>query len=104
MDDIDKISQFSFTSYIYLFFQEPFHAHEFVERLAWRTMGTKAKNNHDEFDPMMLHNAFEKMISDLKDKNIQMEKKVEKLELACKDEEKRHWQRVAELQKRNQVW
>ncbi|KAJ8308969.1 hypothetical protein KUTeg_013843 [Tegillarca granosa] len=83
--------------------QEPFNAHEFVERLAWRTMGTKAKNNHDEFDPMMLHNAFEKMISDLKDKNIQMEKKVEKLELACKDEEKRHWQRVAELQKRNQA-
>lgn len=83
--------------------QEPFNAHEFVERLAWRTMGTKGRSNHDDFDPMLLHGAFEKMIQDLKEKNAQMEKKVEKLEDACKEEEKRHWQRVADLQKRNKA-
>ncbi|KAK3093226.1 hypothetical protein FSP39_012945, partial [Pinctada imbricata] len=82
---------------------EPFNAHEFVERLAWRTMGNKARNNVEDFDPWALHSAFEKMIKDLEDKNKQMEKKVEKLEQACKDEEKRHWQRVAELQKKNQA-
>ncbi|OWF53753.1 exocyst complex component 5-like [Mizuhopecten yessoensis] len=83
--------------------QEPFNAHEFVERLAWRTMGTKGRSNHDDFDPMLLHGSFEKMIQDLKEKNAQMEKKVEKLEDACKEEEKRHWQRVGDLQKRNKA-
>ncbi|KAL5008482.1 hypothetical protein ScPMuIL_014063 [Solemya velum] len=82
---------------------EPFNVHEFVERLAWKTMGTKARNDHDEFDPVLLHSAFERMISDLKDKNVQIQRKVEKLENECKEEEKRHWQRVAELQKRNQT-
>lgn len=77
--------------------------HEFVERLAWKTMGTKARNDHDEFDPVLLHTAFERMIGDLKDKNVQIQRKVERLEHECKEEEKRHWQRVAELQKRNQV-
>ena len=66
-------------------------------------MGTKARNNVDDFDPWALHSAFEKMIKDLEEKNKQKEKEVERLEQACKDEEKRHWQRVAELQKKNQV-
>jgi len=56
--------------------QEPFNAHEFVERLAWRTMGMKARNDHDDFDPMTLHSAFEKTIGDLKDKNSLIERKV----------------------------
>lgn len=55
--------------------QEPFNAHEFVERHAWRTMGTRAQTNCDEFDPMSLHAAFERMIRDLRDKNLQMHKK-----------------------------
>ncbi|KAK3600903.1 hypothetical protein CHS0354_013280 [Potamilus streckersoni] len=83
--------------------QDPFDTHEFVERLAWRTMGTKAKSSHTEFDPMLLHTAFEKMIQDLKDKNVQVQRKVEKLEEICKEEEKKHWQRVADLQKKNQT-
>ena len=66
-------------------------------------MGTKTRSSHDDFDPWLLHSAFEKAIKDLEDKNNQMEKKVEKLEQACKDEDRRHWQRVAELQKKNQV-
>lgn len=82
--------------------QEPFNAHEFVERHAWRTMGTRAQTNCDEFDPMSLHAAFERMIRDLREKNLQMHKKIEKLEMSCKDEEKRHWQRVTELQRKNQ--
>lgn len=80
--------------------QEPFDAHEFVERLAWRTMGMKG--NQSKFDPMVLHGAFEKMIKELEMKNSQIEKKIEKLEENCKEEEKRHWHRVAELQKKNQ--
>ncbi|GAB1597556.1 exocyst complex component 5-like [Argonauta hians] len=82
--------------------QEPFNQHEFVERLAWRTMGSRAQSNCDEFDPMTLHAAFERMITDLKEKNLQVHKKVERLENSCKEEEKRHWQRVAELQRKNQ--
>lgn len=83
--------------------QDPFDPEEFVERLAWRTMGTKARSNPDEFYPMTLHGAFEKTIRDLKDMNARMQKNVEKLESECQEEEKRHWQRVAELQKTNQV-
>lgn len=74
-----------------------------MERHAWRTMGTRAQTNCDEFDPMSLHAAFERMIRDLREKNLQMHKKIEKLEMSCKDEEKRHWQRVTELQRKNQV-
>lgn len=89
---------------MYFFFslnKEPFDAHEFVERLAWRTIGMRGNQTH--FDPMILHAAFEKMIKDLEAKNSQVEKKIEKLEENCKDEEKRHWQRVAELKKKNEV-
>uniref|UniRef100_A0A2C9KXP7 Exocyst complex component 5 n=1 Tax=Biomphalaria glabrata TaxID=6526 RepID=A0A2C9KXP7_BIOGL len=82
--------------------QEPFSVHEFVERLAWKTMGANARSSPEEFDPVILHTAFEKMIKDLKDKNNQVQKKIDKLELECKDEEKRHWNRVGELQKKNQ--
>ena len=81
--------------------QEPFSSHEYVERLAWRTIGSRG--SHDDFDPMALHSAFEKMIKDLNDKNVQMEAKIGKLEQACTEEEKRHWQRVTELQKRNKT-
>ncbi|XP_005100941.1 exocyst complex component 5 [Aplysia californica] len=82
--------------------QEPFSVHEFVERLAWKTMGAHARSSPEEFDPDLLHKAFEKMIRDLKDKNNQVQRKIDRLEAECKDEEKRHWNRVAELQKKNQ--
>ncbi|WAR03182.1 EXOC5-like protein [Mya arenaria] len=83
--------------------QDPFDTHEFVERLAWRTMGTKARSQHDEFDPMLLHGAFEQMISDLKQKNRMVQQRVDKLEDECKEEEKKHWSRVVDLQRNNQT-
>ena len=61
------------------------------------------RGSQTQFNPMMLHDAFEKMIKELEIKNTQIEKKIEKLEENCKEEEKRHWHRVADLQKKNQV-
>ncbi|XP_078314099.1 exocyst complex component 5-like [Crassostrea virginica] len=83
--------------------QEPFNAHEFVERLAWKVIGKKAKNSYENFDPWSLHSAFEDVIKNLEERNKQIEKNIEKLEQSCKDEEKKHWQRVADLQRRNQT-
>lgn len=50
-----------------------------------------------------MHSAFEDVIKNLEEKNKQIERKIEKLEQSCKDEEKKHWQRVADLQRKNQV-
>ena len=72
--------------------------------MAWRTTGGVSRNNQRDFDPMVMHYAFEKTIRELKEKNVQIQKQVEKLEAACKEEEKAHWQRVSELQKHNQVF
>ena len=66
-------------------------------------MGTKARSQHDEFDPMLLHKAFEQMLVDLKQKNQMVQQRVDKLEEECKEEEKKHWARVHELQRNNQV-
>lgn len=82
--------------------QEPFDTHEFVERLAWRTMGAKARSQHDEFDPMLLHKSFEKMIQDLKQKDAMVQQRVDKLEVECKEEEKKLWSKIVDLQKSNQ--
>ncbi|KAK7502742.1 hypothetical protein BaRGS_00005992 [Batillaria attramentaria] len=82
--------------------QEPFSVHEFVERLAWKTMGARARGKTEDFDPMLLHSAFEKMITDLQDKNAKVQKQIDALEAAAHEEEKRHWGRVGELQKTNQ--
>ncbi|ELU10626.1 hypothetical protein CAPTEDRAFT_182979 [Capitella teleta] len=83
--------------------QDPFDADEFVERLAWRTMGGHSRKNQDNFDPVLLHSSFERTIKDLKDLNIQVQKMVEKSEETCRDEERAHWTRVAELQRNNQA-
>lgn len=80
-------------------FQEPFNAHEFVERLAWKVIGKKSKNSYENFDPWSLHSAFEDVIKNLEEKNKQIERNIEKLEQSCKDEEKKHLQRVADLQR-----
>lgn len=50
-----------------------------------------------------MHSAFEDVIKNLEEKNKQIERNIEKLEQSCKDEEKKHWQRVADLQRKNQV-
>ncbi|KAI0217580.1 Exocyst complex component 5 [Lamellibrachia satsuma] len=81
--------------------QDPFDAIEFVERLAWRTSGGTAKAS--EFDPMVLHGVFEQTIEDLKEMRVRIQRHVQKVEASCKDEEKVHWQKVAELQKHNQA-
>ncbi|XP_052273620.1 exocyst complex component 5-like isoform X2 [Dreissena polymorpha] len=83
--------------------QDPFDTHEFVERLAWRTMGTKARSQHDEFDPMLLLGAFEKMISELKVMNKKVQAGIDKLEVDCKDEERKLWSRIGDLQRNNQA-
>jgi len=82
--------------------QDPFDVDEFVERLAWRTTG--GTRNAENFDPLCLHAAFEKTIRDLKEMNVSVMKQVEQLETECNDEEKVHWQRVAELHEHNQVF
>lgn len=50
-----------------------------------------------------MHSAFEDVIKNLEEKNKQIERNIEKLEQSCKDEEKKHWQRVADLQRKNQA-
>lgn len=74
-----------------------------MERLAWKVIGKKSKNSYENFDPWSLHSAFEDVIKNLEEKNKQIERNIEKLEQSCKDEEKKHWQRVADLQRKNQV-
>ena len=96
----------SFKSILLMFeawfcFQDPFDVDEFVERLAWRSTG--GTRNVENFDPLLLHAAFEKTIRDLKEMNVSVMKQVEQLETECNDEEKAHWQRVAKLHEHNQV-
>ena len=43
------------------------------------------------------------MINELTFYYPKVQRKIDRLETECKDEEKRHWNRVAELQKKNQV-
>jgi len=87
--------------------QDPFDADEFVERLAWRTMhpgGVGASQSElTDFDPIALHSAFEDTISGLKQMGVAMAQRVERMEGACKDQEKQHWTKVADLQKNNQA-
>ena len=66
-------------------------------------MGAKARSHHDEFDPMVLHNAFERMIQDLKHKNAMVQQRVDKLEVESQDEEKKLWSKIVDLQRNNQV-
>lgn len=84
-------------------FQNPFDPDEFVERLAWRSCGGIARRTSEEFDPMLLYQAFERTISDLKDMSVRIQKNVAKLEEFCQDEEKTHWNKVSNLQRRNEV-
>ena len=97
-----NIQQFQ-QRYIICLLKDPFDPDEFVERLAWRTAGGVSRGNTEDFDPMLLHAAFEKTIRELKEMNVRIQNQVESLETQCTDEEKVHWQRVAELQKHNQV-
>jgi hypothetical protein len=65
-----------------------------VERLAWRSTAGR----YDSFDAQSLREAFESGIADLKAVYDSHEKKCERLEMVCREEEKRHWLAVAHAQ------
>ena len=90
------------TLIIKCYYKDPFDASEFVERLAWKTVGG-SKGNADNFDPMLLFRTFEKTIKDLKEKKSMVLEQVNMLETKCEEEEKIHWAKVAKLHKHNQV-
>ncbi|KAI1288041.1 Exocyst complex component 5 [Halotydeus destructor] len=78
--------------------QDPFNPLEFVERLAWRA--TADKFNPGAFHPELLHEAFESGIRELKNVCETHLKKCDRLDMVCKEEEKRHWIKIAELQEK----
>ncbi|RWS09744.1 exocyst complex component 5-like protein, partial [Dinothrombium tinctorium] len=77
---------------------DPFDADEFIERFAWRA--TAGKFDVDSFDSQLLFDAFEGGIRDLKLIYDTHQKKCERLEMVCKEVEKRHWIKIAELQEK----
>ncbi|XP_076314022.1 exocyst complex component Sec10 isoform X1 [Tachypleus tridentatus] len=81
--------------------QDPFDAEEFVERVAWRT--TAGHCDGEAFDPSILHTAFEHTIKDLQILYENMDKKCERLEMICREEEKTHWDKITELQDKNKA-
>lgn len=91
--------------------EDPFDPENFVERLAWKTTGESfslkasedGKKNEVNFDPMKLHDTFEQAIRDLRILQVAMQNKTERLESMCKEEEKRHWQKIGELQNKNKA-
>lgn len=81
--------------------QDPFDPEEFVERLAWRTTG--GHNDGDNFDPNVLHEAFDQAIRDLRILYESTKKKCERLKMICREEEKRHWDKISELEEKNKA-
>ncbi|XP_071454035.1 exocyst complex component 5 [Hetaerina americana] len=81
--------------------QEPFDPTEFVERMAWRTVG--ATREDDNFDPVLLNETFIQAIKDLQVLQERQRKKCEKLEVICREEEVNHWKEVDRLQDRNKA-
>ncbi|XP_012254830.1 exocyst complex component 5 [Athalia rosae] len=82
--------------------QEPFDPEEFVERLAWRTVNDTLKDGEKgTFDPVLVHETFLQAIKDLQVLQERQQKKCDKLEAACKDEEMRHALEILELQEKN---
>uniref|UniRef100_A0A1B6KSQ6 Exocyst complex component 5 n=1 Tax=Graphocephala atropunctata TaxID=36148 RepID=A0A1B6KSQ6_9HEMI len=81
--------------------QEPFDPEEFVERLAWRTVDSNREEGNSTFDPVLMHETFSQAIKDLQLLLERQQKKCEKLEQACHDEETSHWQDISKLQEKN---
>lgn len=81
--------------------QESFSPQDFVERLAWRSLG--GNMDPETFDPMVLQEAFKQGIRDLQVLFEMTQKKCERLEMICREEEARHCQKVAELQDKNKA-
>jgi recyclin-1 len=78
--------------------QDPFDPEEFVERLAWRA--TAGKFDPDSFDPDLLLESFESGIRELKQIYETHKHKCERSDEVLKNEEKKHWKRVYELQEK----
>ncbi|CAB3383453.1 Hypothetical predicted protein [Cloeon dipterum] len=82
--------------------QEPFDADEFVERLAWRTVSvTRDEGDQQQFDPILLNDTFVQAIKDLQLLHERQQKKCEKLENECREEEAKHFQKISSLQEKN---
>lgn len=79
--------------------QDPFDGHEFIERIAWRATADKF-DNPDKFDAKLLHDAFLYGLQELRAVKDNSQKKCDRLEEICKEEEKRHWKNVRELKER----
>lgn len=83
--------------------QEPFDPEEFVERLAWRTVEGNREDGSSTFDPILMHETFLQAIKDLKLLQERQQKKCEKLEAICREEEAAHWQDISQLQEKNKA-
>lgn len=79
--------------------QDPFDGHEFIERIAWRATADKF-DNPDKFDAKLLHDAFLYGLQELRSIKDNSQKRCDRLEEICKDEEKRHSKNVRELKER----
>uniref|UniRef100_A0A6G1S788 Exocyst complex component 5 n=1 Tax=Aceria tosichella TaxID=561515 RepID=A0A6G1S788_9ACAR len=79
--------------------QEPFDGNEFIERIAWRATADKF-DNPDKFDAKLLQDAFIYGLQELKAIKDNSQKKCDRLEEICKEEEKRHLRNVRELKER----
>nr|XP_018900379.1 PREDICTED: exocyst complex component 5 [Bemisia tabaci] len=84
--------------------KKPFEAEAFVERLAWRVLGSMPDDKSKEmFDPQLMQETFIQAIKDLKFLQERQRKKCDKLESACGDQEVSLWQEVAQLQESNKT-
>lgn len=79
--------------------QDPFDGNEFIERIAWRATAGEY-GNPDKFDAKLLHDAFLFGFQELKSIKDNYQKRCDRLEEICKEEEKRHWKSVRELKER----
>ncbi|XP_047002914.1 exocyst complex component 5 [Schistocerca americana] len=83
--------------------QEPFDPEEFVERMAWRTVGGSTEESSGNFDPILLHETFLQAIKDLQVLQERQRKRCERLEMMCREEEASHWQEMSRLQMQNKA-
>jgi len=83
--------------------QEPFNANEFLERLAWSSMGVSATSEEDSFSETRLLDSFEETISHLQVLRVRAQQKCEKLESICREEEVKHWENIAKLEEKNKA-
>nr|XP_002125790.1 exocyst complex component 5 [Ciona intestinalis] len=84
-------------------FEDPFDPVEYVERLAWRTPGGGTKGGAQGFNPQQLHDEFVAHITELKNLDTRIQRKVERLETTLQREARAHVEKVADLQKSHQV-